>query len=201
MIQTDLNFVLTLLMIQGVLGALDTLYYHEWKYRLPALWKHSALELKLHAIRDLIYACIFILLPQFAWHGMFSWLLLGLLLSEIIITCIDFVIERKVRAVWGGLANGELIMHTCMAILYGAFLLALLPHVVAWSYAETQWASHSQTISPVLIYGMSLMGIGVFFAGMRDLLLSFKSLSPRLKRYCMWPWSPSEEVPQVGPGY
>jgi hypothetical protein len=42
---------LWLLAIQGVIGAFDTLYYHEWRARLPAHGLQSAPELKLHAAR------------------------------------------------------------------------------------------------------------------------------------------------------
>ncbi len=47
---------LWLLGVQGVIGAFDTIYYHEWKARLPALGKHAAKELRLHAVRDFLAA-------------------------------------------------------------------------------------------------------------------------------------------------
>ena len=50
---------LTLLGIQGVIGAFDTLYYHEWKARLPARGRAAAPELYLHAARDFLYAVLF----------------------------------------------------------------------------------------------------------------------------------------------
>jgi len=43
------NVALWLLAVQGVIGAFDTLYYHEWRARLPARGMLSAPELKLHA--------------------------------------------------------------------------------------------------------------------------------------------------------
>jgi hypothetical protein len=50
---------LWLLAIQGAIGAFDTLYYHEWRARLPALGPQSASELKLHAAPDFLYAVLF----------------------------------------------------------------------------------------------------------------------------------------------
>src|SRR5258706_422665 len=47
---------LWLLAIQGAIGAFDTVYYHEWRARLPARGKQAASELKLHAARDFFYA-------------------------------------------------------------------------------------------------------------------------------------------------
>jgi hypothetical protein len=46
---------LWLLGIQGVIGAFDTIYYHEWRARLPARGKLAASELKLHAARDFLW--------------------------------------------------------------------------------------------------------------------------------------------------
>lgn len=45
---------LTLFFIQGCLGAFDTLWYHEFKLRLPHAPK-ARRELSLHAFRDFIY--------------------------------------------------------------------------------------------------------------------------------------------------
>jgi hypothetical protein len=43
---------LWLLALQGALGAFDTLYYHEWRARLPAGGDSTRDELRLHAARD-----------------------------------------------------------------------------------------------------------------------------------------------------
>jgi hypothetical protein len=45
---------LWLLAIQGVIGAFDTLYYHEWRARLPARPEITRAELRLHAARDFL---------------------------------------------------------------------------------------------------------------------------------------------------
>src|SRR4029434_9177885 len=58
---------LWLLAIQGAIGAFDTLYYHEWRARLPA--RGAAAELRLHAARDFLYAVIFGTLPWVSWEG------------------------------------------------------------------------------------------------------------------------------------
>ena len=52
-------FVLYLLFVLAILGAADTLYYHEWRANLPALGKQAQSELELHALRDLVYAILF----------------------------------------------------------------------------------------------------------------------------------------------
>ena len=54
-----MSTVLWLLAIQGVVGAFDTFYFHEWRARLPAGGAQTAPELKLHACRSFLYAAIF----------------------------------------------------------------------------------------------------------------------------------------------
>ena len=44
---------LWLMLLQGVLGAFDTLYYHELRARLPAGGARTRVELRVHAARDL----------------------------------------------------------------------------------------------------------------------------------------------------
>src|SRR5207237_277166 len=121
-----LTRALWLLAIQGTMGAFDTLYYHEWRARLPAL-PGAGPELRLHAARALIYAVLFALLPRFEWRGAWAYGLGALLATEIVITLRDFVVEDKVRAPLGGVFAGERVTHALMAIIYGAMLANLLP--------------------------------------------------------------------------
>ena len=62
--------VLWLLALQGVVGAFDTVYFHEWRARLPARGSQAAPELKLHAWRSFLYAVVFGTIPWLAWHGL-----------------------------------------------------------------------------------------------------------------------------------
>jgi hypothetical protein len=54
------KIALYLLGVQGLIGAFDTIYYHEWKARLPARGRRAARELALHAARDFLYGVLFI---------------------------------------------------------------------------------------------------------------------------------------------
>src|SRR4051812_28305514 len=102
-----MTIVLWLLAIQGVIGAFDTLYYHEWQARLPARYPASAAELKLHAVRDFLYAILFGTLPWLAWQGLWTALLAAILLTEIALTLADFVVEKSVRKPLGDVYRGE----------------------------------------------------------------------------------------------
>jgi hypothetical protein len=88
---------LWLLFIQGLLGAFDILYYHEWRARLPGRGARSRPELELHAARDFLYALFFATLPWIAWRGAWALVLGTLLAAEIAITLADFIIEDRVR--------------------------------------------------------------------------------------------------------
>jgi hypothetical protein len=62
---------LSILLIQGVLGAWDTLWYHEFRQQLPAR-PTGGLELRLHAARDFAYAVLFGSLAWVTWNGLLA---------------------------------------------------------------------------------------------------------------------------------
>src|SRR5262249_14128282 len=133
--------VLWLLAIQGVIGAFDTLYYHEWRARLPARGRKAAPELKLHAARDFFYAVLFATLPWLAWQGAWVLALVGVLVAEIILTLTDFIVEIAVRKDLGDVYGGERVTHAIMGILYGAMIAKLVPTLIAWWSLPTALAA------------------------------------------------------------
>jgi len=173
MISTEYQLPMLLMVFQGVLGAWDTLYYHEYRCRLIEYAAQTRDELILHGLRDLIYAFLFLVLPQYALSGAWAWFILVLILAEICITIVDFVVERRVRAPLGGLAAGELAMHAFMAVIYGAFVLSLVPHLLAGIGSPTGWQSQSAPLPRLLVPVTLLMGFGVGVAGVRDLFAAF----------------------------
>ena len=92
-----MSTALWLLAIQGALGAFDTLYYHEWRARLPGGVPGTRPELMLHAVRDFFYALLFGSLPWVAWRGAWAAVLAVIIVTEIGITLADFVVEDRVR--------------------------------------------------------------------------------------------------------
>jgi hypothetical protein len=164
-----MDVALGLLLVQGALGALDTLWYHEWMQHLPTR-AGARRELRLHASRDFAYAIVFGSLGWVEWQGWFVCVLAAVLLFEIVITCWDFIEEDQSRP----LPPGERVMHTVMAIVYGAFLANLIPHLVTWSTASPGFRLASYG---VVSWFMSAMALGVFVSGIRDLVASFSSRS------------------------
>jgi hypothetical protein len=181
-----LIIALWLLAVQGAIGAFDTLYYHEWRARLPSL--HGAgPELRLHAARALIYAVLFAALPRVEWRGAWADVLAALLAAEICITLRDFVVEDEVRRAIGGVFAGERVTHALMAIIYGAMLANLLPALLGWRHAATALAPHAEALPAELVWLLTLMSVGVGVSGARDAYAA-----PGLAGGS-WPWR-TEEV-------
>jgi hypothetical protein len=159
---------LYLLLAQGLLGAFDTLYYHEYHQQLPRN-ASAKIELRLHALRDFAYAIVFGSLAWLLWHGAWAWLFGAILLFEIGITLWDFVEEDLTRK----LPAGERIMHTIMAIIYGAFIAHLVPQIIEWTRQPTGFVTVNYG---VLSWILSFFALSVFLSGIRDIYASFKML-------------------------
>jgi len=181
-----MTVALCLLAVQGVIGAFDTLYYHEWRARLPARGRQAAPELVLHALRDFLYAVLFGTLPWLAWRGLWVAGLGAVLIAEIILTMTDFVVEIRVRKPLGDVYAGERVTHAVMGILYGTMIANLLPVLAEW------WSRPTGLVAAPALRGMlgwpfAVMAVGVFLSGLRDLYASLG-----LQRGG-WPW-PAREV-------
>jgi len=161
-----MDIAIWILLVQASLGAFDTLYYHEYKLRLPH-GDHTQTELRLHAVRDFAYAIIIGTLGFFTWLGALAWVLGALLLAEIVITLWDFIEEDKVRK----LPPGERAMHAIMGIVYGAFLAFLIPEMLKWSEEPTGFGAKYHGFPAWMLL---LIAIGVFLSGVRDLLASYR---------------------------
>ena len=160
----------TLIAIQVALGAFDTLYHHELTERLP--WRTSQRhELALHAVRNLLYAALFLVLGFFEVHGIWALLVIAVLTIEVVITLMDFVEEDLSRK----LPASERINHTLLALNYGAILALLLPVLLHWS-------GQPAAIVPIT-YGYwsglaALAALGVLLFSLRDFAASRRA--PRL---------------------
>ena len=157
---------LEILLILGVLGALDTFYYHEWKLRLPET-RSARRELRLHASRDFAYAVVFGSLAWITWNGGLIWPFAAILLFEIVVTLTDFIEEDRTRK----LPAGERIMHAVMGIAYGVFLALFFPHAMEWQRMATGLGTADYG---ALSWILTLFAVGVFTSGVRDLLASRK---------------------------
>ncbi len=122
----------TLITIQIIFGASDTLFHHEMTERLA--WRQSQKsELRLHGVRNLFYAAIFLVIGWTAPQGAAAAVLLFVLAAEIVITLWDFVEEDRSRR----LPPSERVLHTLLALNYGAILALAAPILWAWAQQPT----------------------------------------------------------------
>ncbi len=177
-----MTIALWLMAAQGVLGAFDTVYYHEWRARLPARGRAAAAELKVHAARDFLYAVLFGTLPWIAWQGWWVAALAAVIVAEIVLTLTDFVIEIAVRKPLGDVWAGERVTHAVMGILYGGMAANLVPVMWTWWTLPTALIVAPAAASAELRAALSVMAVGVFLSGARDLYAAFEL--PRGN----WPW-------------
>lgn len=184
--------VLWLLAVQGAIGAFDTMYYHEWKARLPARGRKAAAELKLHAGRDFLYGVLFATLPLIAWHGTWVVLLGAVIVAEIGLTLWDFVVEIDVRKDLGDVYAGERITHAIMGILYGAMIITLFPLLVDWYGQPTGFVYAPPDIPEPLRWTLLVMAAGVVASGMRDLYAGLEL------PYGGWPWTDKNPTENQG---
>jgi hypothetical protein len=130
---TPIETALCLLVVHGALGAFDTFYNHEWRERLPSR-PEAATELALHSARSWAFAVMFTGLAWFEWHGLWGWLLLGLVALEYVVTLFDSVVEDRTRT----LSAIERVNHMLLGLntgLYTAFIAVEV--LVRWQRLPT----------------------------------------------------------------
>jgi uncharacterized protein len=151
----------TLIAIQIVMGVFDTFYHHEFTERLA--WRPSQRdELKLHALRNWLYALLFVVLGSFEVHGLLAMLVIAVLALEVIITLMDFIEEDLSRK----LPPSERVNHTLLAINYGAILVLLLPVLIGWAMQPTAiMAAYHGMLSLISVAA----AIGAGLCGLRDI--------------------------------
>jgi uncharacterized protein (TIGR01777 family) len=169
----DSPLLWSLIALQFAFGAFDTLYHHEFTERLP--WRASQkVELKLHGVRNLFYGVNFLMLGFTQPMGAFAFSLIAALGLEILITLWDFVEEDRSRR----LPPSERVLHTLLALNYGAILSLLAPVLVRWAREPT-------AIAPADYGSLSWMcaaaALGTTVFGVRDLAASARlaRLAPR----------------------
>jgi uncharacterized protein (TIGR01777 family) len=125
--EADVFWVFSLITVQALVGGLDNLWHHEITEQLPSR-RSAADELALHAARELIYSFLFIALAWFRWQGYWVMLLAFALALEIAITLADFVVEDRTRR----LPAFERVLHTILAVNFGAAVAVLMPILADW---------------------------------------------------------------------
>lgn len=151
---------IALLLLQIVLGAIDTIAHHELMEKL-ANRRSAALELKLHSARGFVYGFLFLV---FAWvqpQGLWLAAVWALVLVEVGITLWDFVVEDATRL----LPSTERVLHTILAVNGGAmFAVYALATMDDWS-APSALLTHSYGWQS---WALTAAALGIGLSAVRD---------------------------------
>lgn len=156
-----MNIVIYLLIFQGFLGGYDVLWNHEWKEKLPTK-PTAALEQKIHGVRELFYAVVFLGLAWLAWNGFWAWVLFGVIVIEVVLTAWDFVTEDKTRT----LSPTERVTHLVLSVTGGAYIALLIPVLIEWSHLPAALVGVEYGLRS---WVLTVLGVGVFLWGVRDI--------------------------------
>ncbi len=157
-----MTLVFAMLTMQVLLGGFDNLWHHEIGEDLPHKpWARK--ELMLHTIRELLYALLFTSIAWLRWQGACTYLLAALLVVEIVVTMQDFLVEDETRR----LPKLERILHTVLAINFGATFAIWTPEMLRWATQPSGFM--------LVYYGwwswlFTFFGVGVLAWGVRDLV-------------------------------
>src|SRR5215813_2884248 len=157
----------TLILAQIAMGAFDIIYHHELTERLawrPTQWR----ELALHAMRNVLYAVLFVTFGWFEPRGAWAALIIWVLVIEIFITLMDFVEEDLSRK----LPGSERINHTLLAINYGAILALLIPVLLGLVAQNTSLTPVNHGVMSAIA---TVAAMGVIGFGARDFYTSWRA--------------------------
>ncbi|KWH00084.1 TIGR01777 family oxidoreductase [Burkholderia cepacia] len=154
------DWALNLLIVQGAMGAFDTLYHHELTQDLPHS-PRARLELGIHAVRSVLYGLVFASIANVAFHGAWVAALAAVVVVEVVLTLWDFVVEDQRRK----LPATERVLHTLLAVNGGALFGMIAMQLAVWA--------HEPTALQVLDLGwrgglLSVFAVGVTVSGIRD---------------------------------
>jgi hypothetical protein len=151
-----------LLLAQGVMGGVDTLLNHEMIERLPYRVQ-ARREIRLHSVREAIYAALFCGLAWRQWHGALALAVAGLLAAEVLVTATDEFVENHTRV----LPNNERVLHVFLTLNLGLIIALMVPTLLDWAAHPTDWiASDKGWIS----WALTALGVASGAWSLRDLI-------------------------------
>ena len=147
------------LVLFGLLGAIDGIYFHMIKYKLhlhpPAKFEHQ-----IHTFRGILFIPIIALFFYWNVSGPLLWLGIGLLFIDFIAELVDIAVEKDARAEIGGISSVEAAFHVTAT---GFRMAALAIVIVSKPIESFYWSTDSWTLAP---YSTSLNVVAmVFMAG------------------------------------
>ncbi len=125
------------LILAVLLGSVDGLYFHLWKYRLFK-WPQSRFEHLLHTIRAFLSIPAGWLLFGKNYGGWLLWVGVIFASADAVVELIDTLIERRSRADLGGLSTAEYAVHiNATGLRFAALALVFVAKPVeSWSLSS-----------------------------------------------------------------
>lgn len=162
-----------ILFVLGCLGATDIATYHSFAHGIRS-HPDSRNELIVHSLRGPTYALLFLLIPNFAMHGAYFWGLIGLFAIDVVISIVDFALERKSRHFFGGLPSGEYVLHIIIAMFFGALVTSVCYDAGEWRNFPTQITYAPANVPGLLRLVMAVMSALVLFSGIQDAIAAYR---------------------------
>lgn len=159
------------LTLYALLGAVDGLYLHLWRYRLHA--EPSARREHLwHTARAVLFPLTVALLFLAPTGGALLWLGVAVMASDLALSVADVLEEGDSRRFMGGLPSGEYALHGILIALHVAAVALLLGSrpAAAWSLSAPlvmaqPWPSLATIVATNLLPGAILVaGVHVALA-------------------------------------
>lgn len=146
------------LLAHAASGGTDVVLNHQLIAKIPSR-PNAGAEQCLHCARELVFAAIFVALAWFEWHGVAALLIAGLLLTELLISGVDTVIEFDTRT----LPVPERVLHYFLFINLGVVITLVGQALLAWGALPTQllpvtysWPSWALTVLAAIALAWSV---------------------------------------------
>jgi hypothetical protein len=153
--------LLVLLIVQGVMGGIDTVLNHELVEHLRER-RSARTEVGLHALREAIYAMVFLGLGWGIWHGVLAVLVAALLIAEFAISTVDEAVENRSRV----LPQNERVLHAFLTLNLGCIFAVSALVLMEWA----EQPSGLQLRTPdIFAFALTTLGLVSILWTARDL--------------------------------
>ncbi|MEW6058262.1 MAG: hypothetical protein AB1540_16790 [Bdellovibrionota bacterium] len=124
---------LVLLSVAAVVGGVDMIYYHLYKFKL---YKQPSArgEMITHLARDLIMGIGVFIFVRYTPKGGWFYFVGFLLVLDLINSVVDVLMESKSRAPLGGLPRGEYLVHILGTFIVGTITMAYF--ILFWDFKD-----------------------------------------------------------------
>jgi len=177
-----INSATIAVLLFGILGLFDGLYFHLIKFKL---YKHpeTRFEHITHSIRAFLFVGILYLLFINDFTGYALWGAIVLVLVDIATLLIDLFVEGNSRNKLGGLPHKEYIVHVIANTLHFVSIALMLASKPATAFRfEATKILHREAFTPSSTVGFGLLG-GAMVLAILHLVLMSPTVQQKVERF------------------